>query len=308
MWLREELLSLQVNNLSIRQQLDLLQNNAYIRRNLDSVIDIKLSLNLVVKKEVIGEKVSSRYVREINSAWNNICTYIRLAFPKVWYTIRASEFLCEDTINTKLLFQDQILTNKIHSCKKVIEIFRTIIYGGSLRLPLSQDRQAQKLFLDLLFACQISDISGISSIASQKRIAFLQNWIEKLVFTSSLPSCLLNSAACNSGNITPNSIQKDAAQVTNKKFTVTKLPKSRITSLKNIKDTKTESQSSQSLNTTLSSYIDQQTKPPNFVGIKIKFDSDFLSSGSDTESSVHSIWKPVFKRKRFINNTDFEKE
>jgi len=253
-----------------------------------------------VKKEYIGEKLSSRYVQEINIAWDNICSYIQLAFPKVWYALRVNEVICEDTIDINLLHHSQDLTKKIHSCKQAIEVFRTIIYGGSLRISFSQNKQIQKLFSDLLFACQTTDVPGINLIASQKRIAFLQNWIEKLVLKSSLPSFLIKNIICDTGTITPNLKKKEPAQVTDKKFTVTKLSRPRINLLQSNKDIATNSQSSQSLNTTFSSYIDRQTKPPNFVGIKIKFDSDTSSSESDTENSVNSIWNPVFKKRKTL--------
>jgi len=299
MWLREELLALQVNNLSVRQQLDLLQDNAYIRRNLDYIINIKLSLNLIVKKEDIGKNLTSRHAQEINIAWNNICSYIRLAFPKVWCAIHINDVLCENTINTELLYHSQTLNQKIHSCKKITEVFKTIVYGGSLRVPFSQDKQARALFADLLVTCQTSDTSGSHIIASQKRIVFLQNWIEKLVFNSPLPSFLIKNTTCFAGSITPPVLKKEPAQITNTKFTVSKISRSKVNSLQHTKDISVNSQSSQSFNTSFSSYIEKKTKPPNFVGIKIKFESDSNSSSeSDTDHSDRSIWKPVFKKRR----------
>ena len=53
--------------------------------------------------------------------------------------------------------------NRIQSFQYFIEACRTLVYGGILRLPFSQDILLSELFHKLLLACQLSDIQGRAS-------------------------------------------------------------------------------------------------------------------------------------------------
>jgi len=222
MWLKKELLTIQVQNLSTRQQLDLLQDNAYIRCNLNSIIYTGITLNRVVKKEITSEKFTPRYAQEVNIAWNNICSYIHFAFPIVWTAICDCDILPQVTNKTKFLLALSSINLGIQSFKKVQEVFKTLVYGGSLRPIYSQNSHIQTLYTKLLHSCQTTDIAGKNNIAGQNRIIFLQNWIEKLVLSSSLHSFFLaNTTFASPINI----IKKEPVQITDKKYIVKKILK-----------------------------------------------------------------------------------
>jgi len=214
----------------------------------------------------------------------------------VWEAICINNVFPTNTITLDTLPKIQDLDKKINSCKQFIEVIRSIVYGASLRLPFSQDTQLQKLHSNLLISCQKSDSSGFNNIAGQKRIIFLQNWIDKLVITSSLPSYFIAILKYSSPD---KFIKKEPAQVTERKYIVTKLPGLDYPPLQ----TKININSPSSLpscNTTFSSYLKRQhPRSSKFVGLKIKFDSEDSDSSSFSESSdERSIWKPVFKKRK----------
>jgi len=264
MWLQEELLKLQVNNLSIRQQLDLLQDNAYVRCNLDHLINTSTVSSLGLKKESsIKENFSSKYAKDVNITWNNILSYLCLAFPVVWKAIRDSKILPGNTTNLNFFLRLQDTNLGIQSWKKILEVFKTLVYGGSLRPHFSQNYQ--QLYSKLLQNCQSSDISGKDNISGQYRIIFLQNWIEKLVNSSSLQS-FLNTKKYFSppGKFT----NKKAALVSDSKFIVSEIPKLKSRS-SCVQDELEPVFSSQTLNTTFSSYLKKpHIQSTKFVGIK----------------------------------------
>jgi len=253
-------------------------------------------LNLVTKKENSTNGTNPRYAQETNIAWDNICSYLRIVFYEVWEAICINNVFPTNTITLDTLPKIQDLDKKINSCKQFIEVIRSIVYGASLRLPFSQDTQLQKLHSNLLISCQKSDSSGFNNIAGQKRIIFLQNWIDKLVITSSLPSYFIAILKYSSPD---KFIKKEPAQVTERKYIVTKLPGLDYPPLQ----TKININSPSSLpscNTTFSSYLKRQhPRSSKFVGLKIKFDSEDSDSSSFSESSdERSIWKPVFKKRK----------
>jgi len=297
MWLKKDLLALQVNNLSIRQHLDLIQDNAYIRCNLSSIVRTRNTFNLVTKDKIIENGISLKYEQDSNIAWDNICTYLRLSFPQVWSSICESDILPINKVSSTITSQLRNIDDKINSCRNFLEVFRSLVYGSPLRLPFSQDISLQSLYSNLLILCQKSDILGFGNLAGQKRVIFLQNWIEKLVLSSSLPSYF----AATLPNSSPvNFIKKEPARVTEKKYIVTKRPvlKSSLVHFKN-KNFCDTSQSSQSHNTTFSSYLNRQdSNPSKFVGLKLKFDISDSDTSYNSDSSTNSVWDPVFTKKR----------
>ena len=297
MWLQEEILKLQVNNLSIRQQLDLLQDNAYVRSNLNNIIKLSTASGLDIKEAASHKGEPSSSVKKGNIAWKNILSYFRLAFPVVWRAIRDSRILPENTTNFNFLIQFQYIKVGVQSCKKILEVFKTLVYGGSLRPHFSQNRCIQQLYSSLLHNCQSSDISGKDSVSGQYRIIFLQNWIEKLVNTSPLPSFFINNTSFSSPE---NHLRKKSALVSDTKYIVSKFPDSKLHSTPNKGGTASTS-SSQTINTSFSSYINKHhNQSSKFVGIKIKFDSDNSSDSDTSETSNISTWKPPFKKRRTV--------
>jgi len=295
MWLREKLLALQVDNLSIRQQLDLLQDNAYIRCNLEILTKIGIALNRASHEETSTKETNSRYAKESNIAWINIRSYIHLAFPVVWKAICDSNILFESTIKSDHLVLLQDINIRVQSCKKFLEVFKTLVYGGSLRPHFSQDIHIQQLYISLLQSCQISDISGKENTAGQYRITFLQNWIEKLVINSSNSCCTTDNILFSSPK---HQLKKQSILVSDTKFLVSEIPKPKARTLSHKNELKSVL-SSQTLNTTFSSYIRKpHIQSTKFVGIKIKFDSDSSIASDCTDSSDSSVWKPAFQKRK----------
>jgi len=301
MWLREELQKIQINSLSIRQQLDLIQDNAYIRVNLNSIISTSNVLASVgTQRKHFGDAHGVRIFKEIILAWNNIRDYFCYLFPIIWKIIEDSDVIIEGFSETNLPPSIRDINLRIQSCKKIIEVSKTLVYGGPLRIPFSQDSSIRTLYTELLISCQKSDISGTNLISGQNRISFLQNWLEKLVLRHSISTYFLESIGVSSPNIL---IKADPIPISTNKFTVSKIPIFR-NNIYNKSQHSDSSQPSKSAETTFSEYLNSDThRTPNFVGLKIKFDSDSSDKGYSSADSEDSVWDPVFKkRKRSTSN------
>jgi len=296
MWLREELQKIQTNSLSVRQQLDLIQDNAYIRCNLHSIISTS-NFFVTVNKQAgnSGDAHRIRVIKEFNLAWDNIQTYLNTFFPIVWKAICESDALLINSTETNPPPSIRDINLRTQSCKKILEVAKTLVYGGSLRLPFSQDSRVQHLYRILLLSCQHSDISGINLVSGQNRISFLQTWLEKLVLKHSLSSYFIEQIGFSSPKII---FRSEPAQITATKFTVSKIPiiKGNICGNLNSLDSP---QSPKSADTTFSEYINSdKQKPPEFVGLKIKFTSENSDSSCSTDDSENSVWDPVFKKRK----------
>jgi len=296
MWLREELQKIQINSLSIRQQLDLIQDNAYIRSNLNSIISTSNVLASVgTQRKHFGDAHGVRIIKEIILAWNNIRDYFGYLFPIIWKIIEDSDVIIEGFSETNLPPSIRDINLRIQSCKKIIEVSKTLVYGGALRIPFSQDSSILNLHTELLSLCQKSDISGANSTSGQNRVSFLQNWLEKLVLKHSISTYFLEQIGVSSPKIL---IKTEPVPVSTAKFTVSKIPilKNKGCDNSQVSD---NSLSSKSVATTFSAYLNSDIhKTPKFVGLKIKFDSD---SSVDSCSSVDSedlVWDSVFKKRK----------
>jgi len=295
MWLGTELQKLQIHSLSVRQQLDIIQDNEYIRCNLSRLLNISVQVRDVDRKTKLSDASSQKLFKEINLAWTNILSYLKLLFPVVWKDIGCSDVLQENCSDTAVNLSTRDINFRIQSCKKVIEVSKTLVYGGSLRLPFSQDIFTQNLHKLLLVSCQKSDVSGEKIIAGQNRVLFLQSWLEKLIFGHPLVNYIDNHTKSLSPVYPP---KRKFAQVTDTKYTVSKIP------LLDHKDAKNSSVGtsptlSDSEDITFSAYLNKDKfKTPQFVGVKIKFDSDHSDSSYSSKDSQNSIWSPVFNKKK----------
>jgi len=296
MWLREELQKIQTNSLSTRQQLDIIQDNAYIRSNLNSIISTSnLLASVGIQSKHLSEAHKIRIIKEIDLAWNNIRDYFSYLFPVVWKIIGDSDVLIQSFSETKIPPSIRDINLRIQSCKKIIEVSKTLVYGGPLRLPFSQDSSTRTLYTELLLSCQKSDISGINLISGQNRISFLQNWLEKLVLRHSISTYFLESIGVSSPNIL---IKADPIPISTTKFTVSKIPIFKNTTC-NKSQHSDSSQSSKSAETTFSEYLNSDKhRTPKFVGLKIKFDSDSSDKSCSSADSEDSVWDPVFKKRK----------
>ena len=252
-------------------------------------------MNRASKEETSTKEINSRYAKESNTAWSNIRSYIHLAFPVVWKAICDSNILFESTTNSDHSGLLRDINIRVQSCKKFLEVFKTLVYGGSLRPHFSQNFHIQQLYISLLQSCQVSDISGTENTAGQYRINFLQNWIEKLVINSAGSFCPTDNILFSSPK---NQLKKQSALVSDTKFLVSEIPKPKARSFSDKNELKSIL-SSQTLNTTFSSYIRKpHIQSTKFVGIKIKFDSDSSIDSDCTDSSDSSVWKPAFQKRK----------
>jgi len=301
MWLGEELQKIQTNSLSTRQQLDIIQDNAYIRSNLNSIISTSNILASVgTQSKHLSDAHKIRIIKEIDLAWNNIREYFSHLFPVIWKIIGDSDVLIKSFSETRLPPSIRDINLRIQSCRKIIEVSKTLVYGGPLRIPFSQDSSTRTLYSELLISCQKSDISGTNLISSQNRISFLQNWLEKLVLRHSISTYFLEQIGISSPNIL---IKADPVPISTAKFIVSKIPI--FNNNTGIKAQHSDSsQSSKSADTTFSEYLNSDKhRTPKFVGLKIKFDSDSSDKSCSSADSENSVWDPVFKkRKRSTSN------
>jgi len=299
MWLRKELGEIKINSLSIRQQLDLLQNNAYVSCNFNNLVQARISFIQLDKSTTPGLSGISRIQREINLVWHNIYLYIATFFPLVWAEIRKINFFpdIQTTFGHQLDLKEQ--DTRIRIFQNFLEVCRSLVFGGSLRLPFSQDTSLLEIFNNLLCYCQITDIPGKASIAGQRRVIFLQNWIRKLVLRNSLSSFLNSTVPASESpqkviepfKQKPNPITASKSYIA-KEIHIQSIP---------IPPFKTEEldQSPLSIETTFSSYLHRQTKHSlPFIGLKLKFDTDESDDNCSTIHSEDSIWKPTFAKRR----------
>jgi len=296
MWLREELQKIQTDSLSTRLQLDIIQDNAYIRSNLNSIISTSnLLASAGSQSKHLGDAHRIRITKEIDLAWNNIRDYFSYLFPVVWKIIGDSDVLIKSFSETKFPPSLRDINLRIQSCKKIIEISKTLVYGGALRIPYSQDLSIRNLHTELLSLCQKSDISGAHSISGQNRVSFLQNWLEKLVLKYSISTYFLGQIGASSPKIL---IKAEPVQISTAKFSVSKIPilKNRVCDNSQISD---NSLSSNSVGTTFSAYLNSDIhKTPKFVGLKIKFESDSSVDSCSSVDSEDSVWGSVFKKRK----------
>jgi len=296
MWLREELQKIQTNSLSTRQQLDIIQDNAYIRSNLNSIISTSnLLASVGTQSKHLSDAHKIRIIKEIDLAWNNIRDYFSYLFPVVWKIIGDSDVLVKSFSETRLPPSIGDINLRIQSCKRIIEVSKTLVYGGPLRIPFSQDSSTRTLYTELLISCQKSDISGPNSTSGQNRVSFLQNWLEKLVLKHSISTYFLEQIGVSSPKIL---IKAEPVQVSTSKFTVSKIPilKSIVCDNSQVSD---NSLSSKSVETTFSTYLNSDIhKTPKFVGLKIKFDSDNSVDSCSSVDSEDSVWGSVFKKRK----------
>jgi len=175
MWLRKEIQQICIKDFELRQQLDILQDNAYIQFNLRNLVLLSLPSGSAV------EGKWSYVAPRCNSYWYNIVGYIRYCFPKIYDILDQKEFLRFTPIVLRKENLSIILQERIFSIKSFIEIGRSITYFGSLREPQSRSVINQELFKLLSERCKYSDPPGSKLIHLGNRIQFIRYWLEKLI-------------------------------------------------------------------------------------------------------------------------------
>ena len=263
--------------------------------NINYLIQARLFISQLDTYAISGLSALSRLQQESDIAWNNIYLYIETYFPLVWTETKKLNFFPTSPTFSEKEFDPKEQDNKIQSLQYFLEACRTLVYGGTLRLPFSQDNLLSNLFQKLLLACQLSDIQGRASIAGQRRVIFLQKWIQKLVLRNSLPVFINSTLTTGSPQ---RSIKAVPIPITAPKAYTAK--KIHIHSVHSSNPKPEHSEGSISSDTTtFSSYLNRHDKNSStFIGLKLKFEKDDSEDSYSTIQSDDSIWKPAFKRKK----------
>jgi len=299
MWLQKELCAIKTDNLTVRQQIDYIQDNAYLRRNISVLVGIRSSLSKLHSTSIVDKAIRQRFNWEIEAVWSNILEYLRTFFPSVWLILQGYNFFSKIQGTPTSPIDIATIDSSVRSYRHLNEICKSITYGGALRFPFVQHLTVVNIYHDLIHSCRVTDIPGKLFITNQNRILFLQDWLEKLVATSSLDSYLISCQPTKSPVI---AFKKEPRIISATKLSPPQaLPKKEENSpIKKFSILETSSSSSNSDSTSFSSYLDQQQiHRPSRINRNIKFedsedsDTDDLSVGSE-----NSIWKPVFRSKK----------
>jgi len=175
MWLRKEIQQICIKDFELRQQLDILQDNAYIQFNLRNLISLHLP------SDSTAEGRWGYVAPRCNSYWHNIVGYIKYCFPKIYEILDQKEFLRFAPIVLRKDNLSIILQERILSIKSFLEISRSITYLGPLREPHSRSSINKDLFCILSDKCKYTDPPGSKLIHLGNRIQFIRSWMEKLV-------------------------------------------------------------------------------------------------------------------------------
>jgi len=175
MWLRKEIQQICTKEFELRQQLDIIQDNAYIQFNLRNLVLLSLP------SDTATEGRWSYVAPRCNSYWYNIVGYIKSCFPKIYNILDQKKFLRFAPIvlrkeNCAIILQERTL-----SIKSFLEICRSVTYFGILREPLTRSLSNKELFHTFSEQCKYTDPPGSKLIHLGNRIQFIRSWLEKLV-------------------------------------------------------------------------------------------------------------------------------
>jgi len=174
MWLKKEINQLCIKEFGLRHQLDIIQDNAYISFNLRRLV----SLQLLSEESVEGgwQQVSQKS----NSYWFNFVEFLK-KFPDTYNILVQNDFVdFAPIVLTELNFKS-IIQIRIDSCKRLLEIFRTIAYKGFLRESFARIRENRLIFGTFRSRSIISDPPGNILLRLDNRISFIRSWFDKLV-------------------------------------------------------------------------------------------------------------------------------
>jgi len=174
MWLGKEIQQICIKEFGLRHQLDIIQDNAYISFNLQQLV----SLNILPEESVEGGW--QQVAQKSNSYWFNIVEFLK-KFPDLFNILDQKEFVNFTSITLTKSIYKSILSNRIESCKRLLEIFRTVVYRSFLRESLSRIKKNRLLFDILHSRSNLSDPPGQNILPLDNRIIFIRTWLEKLV-------------------------------------------------------------------------------------------------------------------------------
>jgi len=270
MWLSKEIHTICIKEFGLRRhQLDIIQENAYIKFNLQK-------LTLIQFESDNSEELQWQHAFFCcNTLWFNIVGYLKF-FPNLYSTLTQKNIFSF----TPIVFRKDnffvILNQRIVFCRQLLEVCRTVVYNGRLCHHIAKTCELKDLFLDLSEKCILTDPAGSRLIPLDNRVLFIRNWLEKLVLKHQasynilprrtlpiFPDTLTSSA----------SIPSSFASANSNKFARIPVPIVSVTT-------------------------------PNLLFSRIKKRPTRLSEihfegGSDSCSSSSSIWAPPFKQSKY---------
>jgi len=266
MWLRKDISTICLKEFGVRHQLDLLQENAYIRYNLQKLVSIQID------SEDSKEIQWQHSFLCCNTFWFNIVAYIK-NFPHIYSILYQKDIISFTPTNLRKDNFFDTLSQRITFCKQFTEICRTVVFNGRLRNHISKSFKLKSLFLELSERCILSDPAGSRLIPLDNRIHFLRSWLEKLVLRNQANYTILPRETISIFPDTPPSSNSNTpALAPVKAHTFVQIPVPIVSITK-----------------------------PNLLFSRIRKKpsrlSELLSEGdSDSCSSSSSIWAPPFKR------------
>jgi len=174
MWLRKELQTICLKEFTIRHQLDLLQDNAYIDFNVRHLSALLFDQDSKIQNWSHTAALCDKY-------WLNFVGYLQL-FPDVHAILIQKEFI---SVHPPHIREDNclsVLKHRIRTCDTFLEICRSIAYQGLLRDHVARSSDSRELFHILSERSRYTDPAGHRLLALNNRINFIRKWLDKLIY------------------------------------------------------------------------------------------------------------------------------
>jgi len=285
MWLRQELQTICLKEFTIRHQLDILQDNAYINFNVRHLSTLLFDHDTKTRKWPCISKYCNRY-------WLNFVSYLR-SFPEIYSILVQKDFIPEDPLVIRETNFLSVLKLRIKTCNTFLEICKSITYQGRLRESIARHPDLRELFYILSEKSRLTDPPGHRLLALNNRILFIRRWLVKLIHKHQSYYSLEPIAAPT----TEFSILK-------KKINTDRAPSRLYLSTKTADcDKITKIEDSPVATRTLFPKGSDSNQHLRFIKFKRKpyrLSEIIQSQDSDSTSSADSIWQSPFKRHKPI--------
>jgi len=180
MWLKRDLEKICLKEFTVRHQLDILQDNAYLRYNLHQ---LKILQTETSRSPTLAWECSK--TARCNTFWFNILGFLRL-FPRVTSILCDSQFINFDSIVLRKDNFSRILRERVKQITYFLEICRTVAYRGHLKEPFASLSEVTFLFSTFNSLSNRTDPEGNKLTHIGNRVNFIREWTEKLITAHTL--------------------------------------------------------------------------------------------------------------------------
>jgi len=280
MWLRKELQTICLKEFTIRHQLDLLQDNAYIRFNVLHLTELEFEADTEHKEWDTISAYCDWY-------WSNFVEYLKF-FPEIYSFLVQKEFLSEShTLVQRYNFR-LVLKHRVKTCATFLEICRSIAYRGIIRDSIAKCSNYKQIFCILSERSRYTDPPGFKLLALDNRISFIRGWLTKLVYNQQkhLSPSVLQLGALDVKSVQNRKIECEDNTISSESSQGVHL------------DTFTKVESPVVLRSLIPK-VSELKKDLRFVRFKRKpyrLSEILQSQDSDSTSSSDSLWQSPFKR------------